>query len=251
MRSRAGAQGAVTQVFEVLEELLRRTRGVAAGGRSPRRLGDVTVQPQQGQHFLQELVVGARFVGREGTARLGAATVALGHAATDGHLELHFQGGEEKYRRSVHIGRDMLPIAVERGVEVGREGAPRAPADGPMKGSEEPDLAAVMFGIDELVEMTEVVNGESEGMLVRAGFRAIGQERHAPVSFSLQREDRGRGGHVGEKLDGEAVCPRQKRARNGGGHAMDPSFGHETDQRGRRRRGQRGDASTLMKQTPR
>jgi len=97
MRSRAGAQGAVTQVFEVLKELVCRARGIAARRRPPCRLGNVTVQPQQGQHFLQELVVSAGLVGREGTARLGAATLDLSHATTDGHLELHFQGGEEKY----------------------------------------------------------------------------------------------------------------------------------------------------------
>jgi len=43
-----------------------------------------------------------------------------------------------------------------------------------MKGREEPDLAPVMLGIDELVEMTQVVNGKSESVLMRAGFRAIG-----------------------------------------------------------------------------
>ena len=103
----------------------------------------------------------------------------------------------------------MPPIAVERCVELRLEGAPRAALDRPMKASEEPDLPSVMLRIDELVEMTKVVNGEREDALVRARFGAIGQERHTAAPSGLQGEHPSCRRNVSEKLDEEPVGPSQ------------------------------------------
>ena len=125
----------------------------------------------------------------QGSGGGGGPAVVCGQLAADGHVQLHLQGGEQEDGGAVHVGDDVVAVGAPGGVEVALQVGERGRLEGAGDGPEEADLAGVVFGRHELLQVAEVVEGEGQAVGV-AGI-AVGQrhlvvhQRHAPAARAL------------------------------------------------------------------
>ena len=156
----------------------------------------------------------------------GRLSLDEGRAPPNRHFSFIFSAAN-KHRRAIHVSGNVVPVATESFIEAALEAGPWGTNRGRVQKREETYLADVVFGIDELVEMMEIVEHERErvGMGRRGG--VVRQERDASSASGLEIEDMGRRRDRREQLDREPVTPSDQRSGDGRRNAVDPLLGNE------------------------
>ena len=114
------------------------------------------------------------------------------------------------------MGEIGFPLRIEPTHEIAKGIA----VDGPIDHREKSDLGRMLFGRDELFEVTQIVNRKRKPIGVRRCARIVVQERHAPSPAGLKREEIARSGNIVEE-DDVALSPRP-RAKCTGHRVLDP-----------------------------
>jgi hypothetical protein len=170
--------------------------------------------------------------------------------AANRHLELHLERREQKDGRTIHVGDDMLKVASKGFVETCCELLPWRANTGRVEAGEKTYLAKMMLGIDELVEMAEVVQGKLEGTRVRGSVTIVGQERDAAPPIGLKLEQLDWGGHPSEQQGGKTLVPGDESARGCGRNAAEPVLGEKPNERRARSTPEGGTPNALVRPAP-
>ena len=154
------------------------------------------------------------------------------------HAEAHLQDREEKHRRAVHVGDDVVAVGRPRRVEGRLQRRHLGVGEGAAHAAEEANLTAVVRGRHELLEVREVMKREGEAVRVQRVAarprRLVVEQRDAAPSPRLAVQDLVRHRRPMQQI-GRPLGPRpgEQPARDRRRDAPHPA-GREHVQRGRR-----------------
>ena len=179
--------------------------GVGAGGGDEEGfVAEVAGEGHRREQRLEGGGDGGLLVGIEGAGGGGGAAAVGGEAAAHGHVDAHLEHRKQEHGRSVHVRDDVVavgaPGVVEGGLQRGQLGRGQRPAHA----AKETDLSPVVGGLDELLEVMQVVQRERQAVGVqRVAARPrdrIVQQRHTPAPGRLPIEHGRRGGCMPQQV---------------------------------------------------